>query len=346
MANNAAFGNRILTSTRDKLLAKVVDTVLNSNVLATRLISKAKKWSGEAIRVPVKFQKNSTAQSFSGFDTFSTAATDNRVKMAFYPSFVQITSALPLDELSTNMNSDPSEKVLDLMRLTLESDAQDLADEVGTQFFTDGTGNGNKDILGLKAAVDDGTTVGTYGGLSRTTYTGLKSTVTASGGTISLDKMATLHDAVTSGSISPTIYVTTKAVFSLFEKLLQAQEKVDKSVQMMKDGLVMGTGATGIWYRGVQIVADEKCTTGYLYALNESFMDWYALPLAETMPIKYSNQIEGNDYNSNVTGLGFSFSDWIKPANAAALVGHIYLGGQLINRNPKRSGVLTGISGV
>lgn len=338
-------GNRVLTTTRDKLLAKVVDTILGTNVFASRQISKAKRWSGEAIRVPVKFAKNATAQSFSGFDTFSTNATNNRVKMAFYPSFVQITSALPLDELSTNMNSSSTEKIIDLMRLTLESDAQDLSDEVGDQFWGDGTGNSNKDILGMEAAVDDGTTIDSYGGLSRTTYTGLKSTVTASGGTISLDKMATLHDAVSHGSLTPTIGVTTKAVFSLFEKLLQAQEKVDKSVQMMKDGLVMGTGATGLWYRGFQIVADEKCPSGSLYFVNENFLDWYALPMAETMPIKYSTQIEGYP-GSEVTGLGFSFSDWIKPSNAAALVGHIYLGGQLINRNPRLDGVLQSITGV
>ena len=58
-----------------------------------------------------------------------------------------------------------------------------------------------------------------------------------------------------------------------------------------------------------------------------------------------AQDIEGNDY-SEVMGLGFSWSDWIKPANQAALVGHIYLGGQLLSQNPKRHGVLTGVSAV
>ena len=38
------------------------------------------------------------------------------------------------------------------------------------------------------------------------------------------------------------------------------------------------------------------------------------------------SQIKGNDYDAPL-GLGFSWSDWIVPANAGAVVGHIYFGG-------------------
>jgi len=309
------------------------------------MLSKAKKWSGQKLQVPVKISANANGKSFSGMDTFSTSAVDNRVLAEFSPSFLEMPSVLPLDELSVNAKSSPEEAIINLMEVTLESDSQDLADLVGSQFYGDGTGNSGKDLLGLAAAVDDGTSVPTYGGLTRSTYTTWKATKTASGGTITLDKMAALHDAVTSGTQSPTIGVTTKAVFSLFEKLMQAQEKIEKSVQMMKDGLIMGTGATGLYYRGFQIVSDEKCPSGSLYFLNETFIDWYALPMAESEPIRYKKQIEGNDY-SDVMGLGFSFSGWIKPTNAAALIGHHFLGGQLVCRNPKRQGVLSGISSV
>ena len=80
--------------------------------------------------------------------------------------------------------------------------------------------------------------------------------------------------------------------------------------------------------------------------MNEDFIDWFALPFFETEPIKYKNAfVKGNDY-SEVMGLGFSWSGWIKPANQAALIGHVYLGGNLITDNPKRHGVLTGVTSV
>lgn len=342
MANNAAFGNRVVTTTRDKLLGKVVDTVLNSNILALRLLSKSKKWSGASIQVPIKYAKNTTGGSFSGLDTFSTSLTDNRVKMQFFPSFVHIDSVLPLTELSVNEGSDAVEKVIDLMSVTLESDAQDLADLVGDQMYGDGTGNSNKDILGLGSAVDDGTVSPTYGGLSRTTYPGLASTVTASGGAVSLAKLSTLFDAVTHGTQAPTLGVTTKAVFSLLEGLRTPIDRFD--TKGITSGVKYGGGMVGFNWRGCDIVVDEKCPAGKLFLLNEKYMDWYALPMAETTTIKYKRQIEGNDYEDVPAGYGFSFSDWITPTNAGAKVGHIYLGGQLVNRDPRLSGVLTGIT--
>lgn len=338
-----AFGNRVTTTTQDEILPKVVDTVLNSNVFATRMLGAAKKWTGETLKQPIKVSKNTTGTSFSGFDTFSTAATNNRVNLSYTPKFYQITVALPLDELSVNQTD---AKVLDLAAIELAGAAQDMADDIGTLFYSDGTGNSSKDFLGLAAIVDDGNTVATIGGQARATYTTLASTVTASGGTISLAKLSTLHSAVTSGSQKPTLGLTTETVWNLIETLIAPQERIVKDTPMMKAGTTGGSGFTALFYRGVPIVADEKATSGTFFWLNEDWIDWYALPVALTEPIKFRNQdIKGNDYSS-VTGLGFSWSGWIKPSNSASVVGHIYLGGELVTFNPKRHGKLTGITGV
>lgn len=349
----SALGNRVTTTTQDKLMPKVADTVLRSNVFATRMLSKASKWAGERLKFPVKYQKNTTGTSFAGFDTFSTSATDNRVNLEFVPKFYQITCALPLDELSANRSSD-AEQIIDLAKLELASTAQDMADDIGTLFYGTGTGNGSKDFLGLEAIVDDGTNASTYGTLSRSTYTTLKSTVTASSGTISLAKMSTLYNAATSGSQKPTLGLTTETIFSLYESLLQPQERIAKDVSMMKQtgnmgkvgtGMIGGTGFTGLFYKGFPILADEKCTSGVLYFVNEDWLDWYALPMAMTKPVQYKSVIEGNDY-SEVMGLGFSFTDWITPTNSASVVSHIYLGGELVSSNPRFHAKLTGITSV
>jgi len=335
------YGQRIQTTVQTDYLPFVVDTVLNSNVMFQRVVRGAKKWSGRTLRVPVKVSKNSTGTSFRGFDTFSTSATDNRQYMEFNPSFYQITCALPGDELSV---ADTESKVLDLMKLTIQSDTEDMADDLGTIFYSDGTGNGSKDPLGLAALVDDGTTVASIGGLSRTTYPTLASTVTASGGTLTLAKVDTLWVAATSGAQKPTAIYTTEAVFNLYGQLLRPQERITKDAGTMK-GISGGTGFTALAYNGKPILMDEKCTSGVFFMLNEDFVDWYALPYYNAKPIAYKNQIEGNDYNTPM-GLGFSWSDWIIPANSASVVGHIYFGGQFITTNPKRHAKLTGITGV
>ena len=157
--------------------------------------------------------------------------------------------------------------------------------------------------------------------------------------------MQTLYNNISSGSVKPTVGVCEEAIFSYYEQLLNPQERIAKDVPMMKGGMTGGTGFTGLFFKGFPILADEKATSGVLYFLNEDFLDWYALPVAMTEPIKYkSSDIDGNDY-SNVKGLGFSWSGWIKPANQATVVGHVYLGGELIPNNFKRHGKLTGITG-
>jgi len=350
------FSNRVLTTVNQKIMPKVVDTVLNSNVFATRMLSNVKKWSGETMKFPIKYQKNNTGSSFTGFDTLSTSAIDNRVNFQFNPKNYQITVSLPLDEININQISET--KIMDLIALSVKSSAQDMADDIGTLLFGDGTGNGSKDFTGLAAIVDDGSTVATYGGLSRTTYPTIAATSTASGGTLSLAKMATLYNAVTSGSQKPTIGITTETVFSLYEQLLQPQERIAKDVGYMRmpggsmgkvgQGPVGGTGFTGLFYKGFPILADEKCTSGALFFLNEDFLNFYAVPWTyDAEPINYGMvDIEGNDYGNEVKGLGFSWSGFIKPTNQAALVGHIYLSGDLLCENPKRQGKLTGITAV
>jgi len=335
------YGQRVQTTVQTKYLPFVVDTVLNSNVLFQRTVRAGKKWGGRTLRVPIKVSKNTTGQSFRGFDTFSTAATDNRQFLEFTPSFYQITCALPGDELSV---ADTEDKVLDLMKLTIQSDTEDMADDLGTIWYSDGTGNSSKDPLGLGALVDDGNSVASIGGLSRSTYTTLASTVTASSGTLTLAKIDTLWNNVTSGAQKPTAFYTTETVFSLYGQLLRPQERITKDASLMK-GLEGGTGFTALSYNGKPVLMDEKCTSGALIALNENYVDWYALPFFNAKPIGYKSQIKGNDYEAPL-GLGFSWSDWIVPANAGSVVGHIYFGGQFITTNPKRHGKLTGITGI
>lgn len=335
------YGQRVQTTVQTDYLPFVVDTILNSNVLFQRVVRASKKWSGRTLRVPIKYAKNTTGTSFRGMDTFSTAATDNRQFMEFTPSFYQITCALPGDELSV---ADTDEKILDLMKLTIQSDTEDMADDLGTIFYADGTGNGSKDPLGLAALVDDGSAVATIGGLSRTTYSTLASTVTASSGTITLAKVDTLWINVTSGAQKPTAIYTTEAVFNFYGQLLRPQERITKDASTIK-GLSGGTGFTALYYNGKPILMDEKATSGMFAMVNEDYVDFYALPYKFAKAVAYKSQIEGNDYDAPI-GLGFSWSDWIIPANSASVVGHIYFGGQFITTNPKRHGKLTGITGI
>lgn len=151
-----AVSARVSSITKNFLAPKVAEGVLQSNVGLTRFISAAKPWRGAQEEVPFKHSKNTQGGSFDGFDVLSTTSVDNRIKLTFDPKFTEKPTVIPLTDLAKNMTE---ERVLDLMEIEMESTAVDMADDLGTQFFSDGTGNGSKDMTGLAAIVDDGTSV-------------------------------------------------------------------------------------------------------------------------------------------------------------------------------------------
>lgn len=341
-----AYTNRVDTVTNNELVPKVVDGVLNANVFTSNVLSNSDVFRSSTKLVPIKYQKGVEGTSFSGFDTFSTTASDTRVNMTFTPKWFETNVALPGDEILLNQTE---QQTIDLVSLEMQSRAQDMADSLGTMLYADGTGNGGKDFLGLEALVDDGTNTSTIGGLARATYTTLNSTVTASSGTISLAKIRTLHNAISDGPVSATTAYTTKAIYGFVESLLQPQERIYKT--MDGRGVLKGTtGFKSIEWMGIPVVADAKCTSGVFYMINDDFIKFYAVNTSGAKlgltPVKLpSADIVGSVY-SGAPNLGFFWTGWIKPTNAFSVVGHIILGGQLIGENGKRQGKLTGITGV
>jgi hypothetical protein len=341
-----AYTNRVDTVTNNELVPQVVDTVLNANVLTSNVLSNPDVFRSSTKLIPVKYQKGVAGTSFSGFDTLSTTASDTRVNMTFTPKFYSCNVALPGDEILLN---NTEQQTIDLVALEMQSRAQDMADEIGTLLYADGTGNSSKDFLGMEALVDDGTNTSTIGGLSRSTYTTLSSTVTASSGTISLAKIRTLYNAISDANVAASMVYTTKAIYGFVESLLQPQERIYKN--MDGKGVLKGvTGYKSIEWMGIPVVADAKCTSGVFYMVNEDFLKFYAVkangaPLGLS-PVKLpSSDIVGSVY-SGAPNLGFFWTGWVKPTNAFSVVGHIVLGGQFITENPKRHGKLTGITGI
>jgi hypothetical protein len=228
-----------------------------------------------------------------------------------------------------------------------------------------GTGAGNQP-LGLGALVDDGTTVASIGGQLRATYTSLKGTVTASAGTISLAKLATLHDNCSAAgfeSEEPTLGATTKTVWSLIEQLMfpSVRSNYDVLLPVRGGGNEMGSrqalkgvsGFTALSYRGIPIIKDDSCTSGYFYFINENYLKWMGRTI---VPNAFDGVIEKIDLGkpSTVEGVlaapsesnGFFYQKDQIVINQGALIGRIWVFGQLITNQPRRHGVLTAITGI
>ena len=340
-----SYNNQVDTLTLEYIAPRVVDTVLRANRFTTKMLSKTKDFRAATIDFPIKYQKGTATQSMSGFDTLATSFTDTRILLKFNPRYNTANVALAVTDIAAN--STPA-KVLDLTEVEMMSRAQDLADSIGTQLYADGTGNANKDFLGLANLVDDTASIG---GLSRSTYSTLASTNTAaSSGLLTLFKMRTMYNAIADGTTIPSEVYTDYASWALFETLLQPQEKINKEVNLASN-FKGYSGFDAIVFAGLPIIPDRKSTTGVMWFLNTDYINFYGLKtlVADGMsgkPVKVGTKLfAGNDYDE-ASNLGFFWTGWIKSTNQLAYNSFMVVGGNLVTDNPRRHGKLTGITGV
>jgi len=350
------FTDRVISITQDTILPKIFDNILTDNFAAFRFVSNGLKWSGSSLKRPIKLVKSTLGGSFAGLDTHSTATTESRRTMEFNLKAYEIPVAIAgLDKLVNATEA----QVIDLVKAEMESSAQDAMDDIGEIFYLDGTGNSSKNFEGLDNLVDDGTTATTVGGLSRTTWSSLNGTRTASGGAMTLTKLGTLYVAVSGGSASrqkPTIVDSDETVWNLFEALLSPT--VQAGYQMNGYPMVTrksrgaiagaefkgGAGFTSLIYRGIPWVADEKSTSQTVWFLNENYLEWYGIKDPDMTSVVFGDTHEGtySEVPSNNTGL--QFGGMLKPVNQYGEVGHIYLFGNLVTFQPRRHGRLTGVT--
>jgi len=151
--------SQFVTDLTDKrLIPAVVDNVYNGNVLTMRLMGKARPWrGGTKISQPVYLSPVTTVGSYSGFDPFNTTQETKTQRAEFDPSQVYASVQVSGIQLAINQSGDVG--AIDLITSELDITAEALKQEIGTELYTDGTGNSSKDILGLVAAVDDSTNV-------------------------------------------------------------------------------------------------------------------------------------------------------------------------------------------
>jgi len=351
------FSNRVTSITQDVILPKNVDNFLVDNFATFRFMGTGEAWEGTTIKQPIKISKNTQGRSFSGLDAHNTGTVDTRVTLEYDLRAYNIPIAIPgLDKVVNRGEA----AILNLIKQETASTFMDAMDDIGSMFYLDGTGNGSKDFLGLDALADDGTSASTIGGLSRTTYSTLNGTRTASSGTLTLLKTATLTSAVAGGSASrqqPTIYITDETTWDLCEKLMissivqanydaNGYPKVTRKSRGVMSGATLGGsyGFVSLIHRGIPIVKDEKATVGTLWALNENYLQWYGAQSDDLKSISLGNDVDSTYNEAPTSDSGVQWSGWKDSFNQFGEVAYLYVLGNLTTSQPRRHGRLTGIT--
>lgn len=356
--------SRVSDLTYQKIYAKVVDQVLNAPTYYSRVVSAGKPFEGKTEDVVYDIQADNQGQFFTGLETLNSAATSTTVTGSFaHTAYTQPQVSIMLESFA-NVGS---QQAISLDDFKYEKAAAQALQALGSAIYGDGTAN---QPLGLAQIVNDS---GSVGGLARSTYSSLNATVTASGGSLSLAKMATLWDAVSAAGISseePNIGLTTKTVWSLYEQLLAPNVRQDynsagypalavrgKFAMRNKAELKDAAGFTALTYRGAPIIKDDFATSGVLFFLNEEYFDWKGRTI---VPEMYKDTLQKVNLGtmSAYEGTGAAaldlpseYNGWFyqKPLtipDQAGRIARFYVIGQMVPRSFRRQGKLTGITTV
>lgn len=360
--------NRVEGTTQRKLYTKIVDNVLNSATLYSRWVSQGTPFEGKTVDVTYDILADTGGQFFTGLETLNSAATNTTATGSYaHTAYTQPVVSIMLEDFA-NVGS---LGVINIPTYKYEKAGAQAFQALGAAIYQ--TGAGNKP-LGLAALVDDGTTVATIGGLSRSTYTTLVSSVTAyTAGTLTLGQMATQYsNAIASGmdSEEPNVAFTSKAVFDLYEQLLAPNVRASyESVGYDRVGvrskykekntteLRNAAGFRALSYRGIPLMRDDFATAGYLYFLNENYLGWEG---RTEVPSEYKDVLEKVNFGTQAAYAGTGaklldmpseYNGWFfqKPLTIPQQAGKLarfFVIGQMIPTAFRRHSVGTGITTV
>ena len=352
--------SRLITTTSQRVASFVVDAIHGSSVVVGRATGgNVKPWEmGIYEKQPIQVTDVSTAVDFQGIGNFNTADNSTDVNLQWEAKGLGDSVIIGYAELGLNQTK---AQVINLVKRKFDVIRNSLIAAAGTRFYGLGAGAA---IEGLQLSTDAGTYSSSYGGLSRTTYgTYINGQVTpASGGTISFATIAAQFDlcsAAASTLESTNLALTTKTVWGLVEKLMESKSRGNYDTSrgnlrvtpytpmgVAMDAAQVGmAGYESMYVRGVPMVKDDQCPTGLFYTLNENHLEFVSSQIAYCDAITMGEEVTKGALE-DVKTTAWQVSKEAKPVNGLGDVRQIAIYGNYVNRNPRRSGVITGVTGV
>ena len=162
----------IIATTIQSRSGVLADSVTNNNALLYKLRQRGNVKpvsGGNVITQELMYNDPNTqnAGSYSGYDVID--ITPNSPISAAQYDLKQYAAAVTISGLEQLQNSG-KEQIIDLLEGRIQVAEAQLMNQISAGIYSDGTGNGGKNITGLQAAISTSPATGTYGGINRATW--------------------------------------------------------------------------------------------------------------------------------------------------------------------------------
>lgn len=265
----------IVATTIEKRSKKIQDNVLKNNALLSYIKERGNVRpisGGSVIYEELSFAENGNAGWYSGYDLLPVAAQDvlSAAQFDIKQAAVPVTIS-GLDELK---NSGP-EQMIDLMEQRLKVAESTMLNLIAAGVYSDGTGAGGKQLVGLDAMVPVTPTSGTYGGIDRATWTFWQSKSTTAGVALTTSTvqaaMNTMWASLVRGMDRPDLIVVDNNFWGIYVGSLQPQQRFTNPAKA-------NLGFSALQFMDADVVLDGGvggyATTKTCYFLNSKYMSY------------------------------------------------------------------------
>jgi hypothetical protein len=307
--------------TRRAFIPKLVVQLYNSTPLMAALIANSQSASGgvSQVTVPVQGAQFVNAQ----WSDYSGSFAQPSVQQGAYNAEFNLKLMIcPVPFLGMEGAVQQDHAIIPLIEARMNDATNVMMDAMATSLYNNTTDT--QQFIGLPGAVDDGSTMQTYGNIDRSTYTWWKSKVYAAGG-VNPTRQNVLQ--YISGTVKNGAEVPTFGVCGFGTWTLLAQDYVGQEQYVITPGSSFDTGDgpnaafRALMVAGVPIYPDPYCPEGTVYFLNSNYLSLYI-----------------HDQGSFVfTGFESTLPNW-----QIGYVGAVLTIAELVNTKPKAMTKVTG----
>lgn len=281
----ATFANLsdIISTTIQSRSGNLADNVTKNNALLMKMKERGnvKPFSGgNVILEEIMYNDTGTANaaSYSGYDTID--ITPNSPISAAQFDIKQYAAAVSISGFEMLQNSG-KEQIIDLLEGRVQVAEAQLLNNISAGLYSDGTGNGGKDITGLASAIAVAPSSGTYGGINRATWSfwrNIAFDATTDGGAAATaaniqSYMNRVAVQLVRGTDRPDMIAADNNYYRLYLESLQAIQRVTSESSA-------GAGFTSLKYFGAGFNCDVfldggiggSATTNRMFFINTKYM--------------------------------------------------------------------------
>jgi hypothetical protein len=312
-------GTQLTYITRRAILPKAVVQIYNTSPLICGLLANAELEAGgvDSFLANVQSQAFVLPQWTAFQGSFNAPTAVQGLQQA---AWSMCWACCPIPIFGSEILIQEKQKIQDILSLRFTDAGNSMRDLLAQALYNNTTNT--QQILGLPAAIDDGTNLVTYAGINRTTFTFWKAQRYAAGGApMTRAQTLTYIMGVTKaqgekpdfGIVNFGTWLQLAQDFLGLERYFPNTERTDEYISAF----------TAVEVAGVPIYADPYCPEGTLYLINTNYL---------TMRVHEEAQWEFIDFVP------------LTPVNQIGWIGLVFIVLALVNTKPKANGVVTGFA--